>query len=63
MLSAWRKASWCASRECVEVAGRDGVILVRDSAQPRGAVLECTATEWRSLIAVIKAGSSDGCRP
>jgi hypothetical protein len=63
MAPAWRKASGCAARECIEVAERDGVILLRDSTRPRGAVLQCTAAEWRSLIAVIKAGSFDGRRP
>ena len=60
----WRKSSRCAARECVEVAnGRDGVVMVRDSAQPHGAVLQWSATEWRALLAGIKGGSFDGRRP
>jgi len=63
MALGWRKSSRCATRECIEVAGRDGKILLRDSAQPQGAVLQCSAIEWRSLTAAIKAGSFDGRRP
>lgn len=63
MAPAWRKSSRCAARECVEVAGQGGMILVRDSAQPQGAVLQYSAIEWRSLTAAIKAGSFDGRRP
>jgi hypothetical protein len=63
MSSGWRKSSRCASRECVEVGQRERVILVRDSGQPQGAVLQYSAIEWRSLTAAIKAGSFDGRRP
>jgi hypothetical protein len=65
MLSpVWRKSSHCVARECVEVAtGRDGVVMVRDSAQWHGAVLQWSATEWRSLLVGIKGGSFDGRRP
>jgi hypothetical protein len=62
MLSAWRKASRCAGGECVEVGQRAGVIALRDSTQPGGTVLECAASEWRSLVTHIKAGAFDGLR-
>jgi len=60
---AWRRASLCAGGECVEVAERDGVIMLRDSTQPGGTVLQCTGAEWRLLVGSIKAGSFDGLRP
>jgi hypothetical protein len=59
----WRKASRCAGGECVEVAQGGGVIMVRDSTQPRGTVLRCAAAQWRSLVGSIKAGAFDGRRP
>jgi hypothetical protein len=62
ILPAWRKASLCATGECVEVAQGDGVVMLRDSTQPRGTVLHCAAAEWRSLIGGIKAGAFDGLR-
>jgi hypothetical protein len=63
MQKPWRKAGRCAGGECIEVAQRDGAIMLRDSMQPRGTVLRCAAEEWRSLVADIKAGSFDGLRP
>jgi hypothetical protein len=57
---AWRIASFCAARECVEVAQRGDVILLRDSMQPRGGVLHCAAEEWRSFVGYVKAGQLDG---
>jgi len=56
---AWRKASFCASGECLEVAQGNGVILIRDSVQPRGVVLKSAARDWQSLIGRVKAGELD----
>jgi hypothetical protein len=51
----WRTASFCASGECVEVAERDGMIILRDSTRPAGHVLHYGAEEWRSFVRHIKA--------
>jgi hypothetical protein len=59
MQSAWRKASFCASRECIEVGQRSGLVLIRDSVQPHGAVLASAAGDWQSLIRRVKAGELD----
>jgi hypothetical protein len=59
MQSAWRKASFCASRECIEVGQRNRVVLIRDSVQPHGSVLESAARDWQSLIRRVKAGELD----
>jgi hypothetical protein len=56
---AWLRASFCANRECVEVAQRDGEIVLRDSKDPHGHVLRYTADEWRSFVRGIKAGEFD----
>lgn len=53
---AWRKASFCASTECVEVAKRDGFIVVRDSARPDGGTVQWTVEEWRTLVRNIRDG-------
>ena len=55
----WRKASFCASGECVEVAQQAGMIVLRDSKEPRGGVLRYTAEEWRSFVLGVKAGEFD----
>lgn len=51
---AWRTASFCASGECVEVGQQDGLIMVRDSTQPHGGMVQWTAGGWRSFVRDIK---------
>jgi hypothetical protein len=47
----WRKSSYSGNNggQCVEVAAR-GVVVVRDSKDPHGAVLEVTPEMWRVFI-------------
>lgn len=56
--SAWRKASCCASGECVEVSDHGGTVLMRDSARTDVAVA-CTRDSWLSFIGAAKAGEFD----
>ena len=60
---AWRKASFCASGECVEVAQGDRVIILRDSTQPSSHMLYYAAEEWRSFVRSVKAGELNIQRP
>ena len=55
----WHRASRCANGECVEVASRDGLILVRDSKDPAGEVLAYSNDEWTAFISSVKAGDFD----
>lgn len=57
--TAWRRATFCASNECVEVAQRGDMIILRDSARPRSSVLSCTAEDWGSFMYNIKSGQLD----
>ena len=57
---AWRRASFCASTECVEVAQRDDVIILRDSTKPHGSVIRCNASDWRTFVNDIKNGKAVG---
>jgi Domain of unknown function (DUF397) len=52
--SEWRRSSWCAEGGCIEAAARDGVVLLRKSADPDGMVLTFTLAAWRDLAARIK---------
>jgi len=53
----WRRASYCASGECVEAAWENtDVVLVRDSKQPAGGNLTLTSAQWRGLLAGIRSG-------
>jgi len=64
---AWRKSTASNSGSCVEVAVRDGSMLVRDSVNPVGAELEFSPAAWSAFLAfarsdpairVVQAGSS-----
>jgi len=61
----WRKASFCASGECVEVAQRGGMIVLRSSNHPgRISVglrrrVHYTPQEWRAFVRGVKAGEFD----
>lgn len=55
----WRTASFCAGGECVEVAQRGDSILMRNSTEPHGRILEYTTGEWESFIRGVKAGEFD----
>jgi hypothetical protein len=58
--AAWRKSRRSIGNgECVEVARLAGTVAVRDSVDPRGAVLQYSAGSWRSFLAAAKKGSFD----
>jgi hypothetical protein len=59
--SAWMKSSLSAyNGNCVEVAGlNDDRIRVRDSKNPRGAVLNFTPAEWDAFIGGVHNGEFD----
>ena len=57
----WRKSSRSGSSgDCVEVADNlPGVVAIRDSKDPSGAVLTFTTDEWRAFVAGAKDGEFD----
>ena len=55
----FRRSSFCAASECVEIAQRNGVITLRDSSQPQGNTLNCPPKDWQSFVRRIKAGRLD----
>ena len=51
----WRKSSASADAgNCVEVACADSSVLVRDSYDQSGTMLEFTPTLWRSFVRQIR---------
>jgi hypothetical protein len=50
----WRRSSSCADSACVEVSAAEGVVRVRNSAQP-DVELPLTGEQWRSLVDAVKA--------
>nr|WP_240809719.1 DUF397 domain-containing protein [Actinomadura sp. WMMA1423] len=58
----WRKSSRSNSfdnAQCVEVAGAETSILVRDSKDVQGAALSMGGSEWAELVTRIKQGQLD----
>lgn len=52
---SWRKSSSSATENCVEVAFSDSSILIRDSKQRSGDILEITSSEWQDFLSEIRA--------
>lgn len=57
----WRKSTFSSNNgNCVEVAANiPGIVAVRDSKNPDGAVLAVTADEWSAFVAGLKTGQFD----
>jgi hypothetical protein len=56
---AFRRSSFCAANECIEVAQRDEIITIRDSAQPQGSMLNYDPGDWMFFVRRIKTGKLD----
>lgn len=57
--STWRKSSLSVAGGCLEVRYRNGLIQVRDSKDPDGAVLAFTRYEWTSFVGGVGLGEFD----
>ena len=55
----WRKSTFSAANGCVEVAGVDNQIAVRDSKNPGGPVLMFSQREWTAFVGGVRAGEFD----
>jgi hypothetical protein len=55
---SWRKSSYSAGNgECIEVAASFGPwISIRDSKDPEGPVINCSAEAFRSLLDAARSG-------
>lgn len=56
-LTGWRKSTYSGPNggECLEVGGTGSNVLVRDTKNRSGAILDVKPTEWRRFIATVKA--------
>ncbi|MEO3812776.1 DUF397 domain-containing protein [Sphaerisporangium sp. B11E5] len=53
----WRKSSFSADEQCVEVASNlPGVLAVRDSKDPAASALIFSLTEWSAFLDAVKSG-------
>lgn len=56
----WQKSSASGADGCLEVArAADGTVLVRNSKDPAGVVLQLTISEWTAFSFGMKAGEFD----
>jgi hypothetical protein len=56
---AWRRSSYCANGECLEIKPQGGKIFLRNSRDWRGRTLRYTTEEWQSFVRGVKAGEFD----
>ncbi|MEV5573904.1 DUF397 domain-containing protein [Spirillospora sp. NPDC052269] len=58
--AVWRKSARSGNNggDCVEVAGLDGLGLVRDSKDPDGPAISLKPEAWNQLLHRIKLGES-----
>ena len=59
---SWRKSrrSVQGDNNCVEVSVRPTLILLRDSKDPSGVILQFSPHSWNAFIAGVRAGEFDG---
>ena len=56
----WIKASASSGdAQCVEMRQRDGMVEVRDSKDPEGAILRFTSAEWSAWLDGARSGEFD----
>jgi hypothetical protein len=55
---SWRKASFCAGGECVEIAKEGDAIMLRNSTRP-GRVVRYSPEEWKAFVKGLLAGEFD----
>jgi predicted secreted Zn-dependent protease len=55
----WHTALSCEGGACVEVAANQNTILIRNSRQPDGPLIEYTPEEWHAFVSGVKKGDFD----
>jgi hypothetical protein len=56
----WRVSRTCDSGACVGVARRGEAVLIANTNDPDGSVINFTTEEWRQFLAGVKLGDFDG---
>jgi Domain of unknown function (DUF397) len=57
---AWRISRTCDSGACVGVARRGEAVLIANTNDPDGSMINFTTEEWRQFLAGAKLGDFDG---
>ena len=53
----WRTSSWSAGSNCVEVAGDQSIILIRDTQDRSRALLSFPPAAWTDFVSTVQGGS------
>ena len=56
---SWRTALRCNGGECVQVAPKGNVIIIRDSKSPDGPFLTYSRAEWKTFVEGVRRGDFD----
>jgi hypothetical protein len=56
----WRRSSYCANGNCVEVAFLGTDVLVRDSKNQDGPMLRISFADWNIFLDGVRGGEFDG---
>ena len=54
--AVWRKSSHCADNTCVEVASTGDRVLLRDSKDRGGPVLQFSRRQWAVFVRRVRGG-------
>jgi hypothetical protein len=52
----WKRSRRCDASTCVEVAPHGDLVVVRDSKDPNGLMLQFTRDEWEAFIGGVQDG-------
>lgn len=55
----WRRSSYCANGNCVEVAFVGTHVLVRDSKDQDGPMLRIASADWNTFLDGVRGGEFD----
>ena len=57
--SVWRKSSFSANGDCLELMSDAGGVWLRDSKDQSGVVLRLSRSQWATVVLAIKAGKAN----
>ena len=57
-MDGWRKSTYSDGNggDCIETASGDGLVMVRDTVNRDGGILEFSAEVWESFVASLRQG-------
>ena len=55
----WRKSSYSSASDCIEVAIASGAVLLRDSKNRNGPILNIHTSAWHVVLSMVKMTAGD----